>query len=142
MRVRDAFILIVATLLMILLFWTFQTVNVLNNRNVPAGMYPATPIELLKDETNWPGRQYVSGLPYGHGGAYDGWHLGGGGYGGWHPGGKYGGSNPDAPQISPLLPLSVIHPAKQDSRQSASTADATYYFKTEADKKKAMSASK
>ncbi len=125
MRTRDAFILLVATLLMVLLFWTFQTVNVLNNRNVPANMYPATPIELLKDEADWPDRQYVSGLPYGYGGAYDGWHLGGGGYGGWRSGGKYGGSNPPAPQISPLLPF------------SASTADATY---SEADKKKANKA--
>lgn len=130
MRVRDAFILIVATTLMVLLFWTFQTVNTLNNRSVPPGMYPATPIELLKDESAWPDRQYVSGLNYGHGGAYDGWHVAGGGYGGWRPGGKYGGSDPPAPQVSPLLPF------------SASTADATYYFKTEADKKKAELASK
>lgn len=106
MRVRDAFILIVATLLMVLLFWTFQTVNTLNNRNVPADMYVATPIALLKDKRDWPDRQYVSGLPYGFGGAYDGWHIGGGGYGGWRPGGAYGGSDPSAPQISPLHPYS------------------------------------
>lgn len=119
MRGRAAFAVVLAVVVIVLTLYLFQIrtrnsmdIHTYGTAHMTRGITPNMPTRVPIDAVA------ISGIAGGYGGAYDGWHRGGGGYAGFKGRGRYGGSNPDAPQKSPLMPY--IEPEKEEVIESAS----------------------
>ena len=109
MKGRAAFAVVLAVAAIVLIIYLLQRrrqnsmdIHTYGTAYMTRGISPDMPTRVPIDTVA------ISGVGGGYGGAYDGWHRGGGGYAGWGGRGAYGGSNPNAPQISPLQPYAAL----------------------------------